>query len=532
MKSFDVRLLPCCTAIAVVLAGCGGSDDAATGTGEVISKAGVVGGNCESLMNLKMTDVTIASVANITQPFTAPGGGAVVTTPFCRVVGTAQPTSDSNINFEVWLPPAADWNAKFYSGTGGGSTGSIQYGALRTGLAARYAAMSHDRGHTSRADLGVPVTTDGSWAAGHPERIIDWAHRSQHVTTVASKGITAAFYDRAPAHAYFVGCSAGGHIGAMEAQRYPEDYDGIIIGAPAWDWSNLLAGRLWSSLPSLNSSANALTSVKLKVLNDAVVAACDAIDGVTDGLIDDPRKCSFDPAVLQCQSGDAPTCLTSAQVTTAKAIYAGPKRSNGQQIFPGYPAGSELLWTVNTGPTPGGSSFDFFRYWAYENASYDSRTFNFNSDLDFVNNKPVSGQTLASVVNATTDIANFKARGGKLLMWHGWADEQVHTLSSIDYYNKVVAASSKADTDKSLRLFLAPGVAHCGGGAGPDTFNTLTALEQWVEQGIAPERIVASKLAAGVVIRTRPLCAYPQIAKYAGTGDINKAESFACANPS
>jgi feruloyl esterase len=522
----------------LLIAGCGGGDDdndddaaPQRQTGEVVSSQGVNGGDCASLFNLKLHQTTISYAALITPPFTPPGGGAAVSVPFCRVIGVSNPTSDSVINFEVWLPPAATWNRKFYSGTGGGSTGAIQFGALRTGIAANYAAMSQDRGHISRSDLGVPASTDGSWAAGHPEKVVDWAHRSQHVTTVASKAIVQAFYTQAPQHAYFVGCSAGGHISAMEAYRYPGDYDGIIAGAPAWNWSNLMAGRLWASHPSLKNPADALTAPKLAVLNDAAIASCDAVDGLTDGIVDDPRKCSFDPAVLQCTGADAPTCLTPGQVNTARHIYAGPKRANGQQVFPGYPVSSERLWTVNTGPTPGGSSFDYFRYWVYENQNYDSRTFNFDSDLDFANNKPVAGDTMASVVNARPDIRAFGDRGGKLLMWHGWADEQVHALSSVDYHDQVVAANTKAQADRFYRLFMLPGVAHCGGGVGPDSIDALGALERWVEQNVPPDRIIASKVTGGTVTRTRPLCPYPQVARYNGSGSIDDAASFTCSTP-
>ena len=527
---------PLLAAGTLLIAGCGGGDGDAVAvavaeTGSVASAQGVTGGNCASLFNLKLVNTTISNAAQVTPPFTPPGGGAAVTTPFCRVVGVSSPSSDSTINFELWLPAPESWNRKFYSGTGGGSTGAIQYGPMRKGLAANYAAMSQDRGHISRSDLGVPVSTDGSWAAGHPEKIVDWAHRSQHVTTVASKAIVAAFYSSAPQRSYYEGCSAGGHVGTMQAYRYPADYDGIIAGAPAWNWSNLLVGRLWASHPSLKNPADALPAAKLTVLADAVVAACDAIDGVTDGLIDDPRKCNYDPGPLQCSGADAPSCLTAAQITTARHIYAGPKRPNGQPLFPGYTRGSERLWTVNTGPTPGGSSFDYFRYWVYENQNYDSRTFNFDSDVDFANGKLVVGQTMASVVNAPPDIKAFGARGGKLLVWHGWDDEQVHSLSSIDYHGQVVAANTKAEADKFFRLFMMPGVAHCGGGAGPDTIDTLGALERWVEQGIAPSQIIASKVTGGTTTRTRPLCPYPQVARYSGSGSIDLAANFSCVSP-
>ena len=505
-------------------------------TGTAISTEGVTSRSCTSLVNLKLAGTTITSATAIAPPFTAPSG-ATVSTPFCRVVGVSSPSSDSTINFEVWLPDAAAWNGKFYSSTGGGSTGAIQYGAMSTGLSAKYAAMSHDRGHISRSDLktndgsAIPLSTDGSWAAGHPEKIIDWAYRSQHVTTVASKAIVKAFYASAPSRSYFVGCSAGGHIGAMEATRYPEDFDGIVAGAPAWNWSNLLVARLWASQPSMQNSNSALPAAKLKILHTAVVQACDAIDGVKDGLIDDPRKCNFDPAVLQCKGADSADCLTAAQVNTARIISSPSKRPGGQQIFPGYTWGSEPLWTVNTGPTPGGSAFDYFRYWVKEDANYDSRKFNFDSDIDFANNKLVAGQTMASVVVAKPDIAAFGARGGKLLMWHGWADEQVHALSSIDYYNQVMAANTKAKADGFYRLFMAPGVQHCSGGDGPDTMDTLSAIEKWVEQGVAPEQITASKIVAGKVTRTRPLCAYPKVAKYSGAGSIDDAANFTCTSP-
>jgi len=505
-------------------------------TGTTLSTEGVTAGSCTSLLNLKMAGTTITSATAIAPPFSAPGG-ATVSTPFCRVVGVSSPSSDSTINFEVWLPEATTWNGKFYSSTGGGSTGAIQYGAMGTGLSAKYAAMSHDRGHISRSDLktkegaAIPLSTDGSWAAGHPEKIIDWAHRSQHVTTVASKAIVKAFYSSGPSRSYFVGCSAGGHIGAMEATRYPEDFDGIVAGAPAWNWTNLLVARLWSSQPSMQNSNNALPAAKLKILHTAVVAACDAVDGVKDGLIDDPRKCSFDPSVLQCKGADAADCLTAAQVNTARIISSPSRRPGGEQIFPGYSWGGETLWTVNSGATPGGSAFDFFRYWVQEDANYDARTFNFGSDIDVMNNKLVAGQTLASVVVAKPDIAAYGARGGKLLMWHGWADEQVHALSSIDYYNQVMAANTKAKADGFYRLFMAPGVQHCSGGDGPDSIDTLSTIEKWVEQGVAPDRMTATKFVAGKVTRTRPLCAYPQVAKYSGAGSIDDAANFVCANP-
>jgi feruloyl esterase len=414
-----------------------------------------------------------------------------------------------------------------------------------TAFGKNYAVKSTDLGHISKSGLlaadgvtVVPQGTDGSWALGHPEKIIDWGYRAEHVTTVASKGIVQAYYDSAPRYSYFEGCSSGGHVGSMDASRYPDDFNGVISGAPNWYWTGMATGRLWSSIPSLKDRAAGDAFVtKLPALHSAVVAACDGLDGLKDGLVDDPRKCNFDPSTMQCPAGtDALTCLTPAQVTMAKIINGGPQRPNGQQLWPGFTWSGEAKWggSVAGGATPGGSSFDFFRYWVWQDPKYDNKTFNFDSDFDFTNNKEVApGQTMDSVVNVKPEgINTFGAHGGKMLMYHGWADDQVQVLGTIPFYNRVMAANNNAKPDAFYRLFLVPGMQHCSGGDGPDSFDKLAALENWVEKGIAPDQIIASKIVSGKVTRTRPLCPYPQVAKYNGTGSIDDAANFACTNPS
>lgn len=450
---------------------------------------------------------------------------------FCRVAAVVQPTAASSINFEIWLPAPATWNGKLYSGAGSGSLGALMYEPLAAGLKRGYAAMTQDRGHVSRHDAPGGFTRDGSWAYRQPEKIVDWAHRGQHVATVASKSIIAAFYGKAAGKSYFESCSAGGHIALMEATRYPQDYDGIIAGAPGDQWTHAVTLKLWASLPAIRDRSNVIPPEKLKLLNGAVLQACDGMDGVVDGLLNDPRECKFDPVVLQCSAGDGPGCLTAAQVKNARSIYAGPVRpGSSERIAPGYTHGSELGWGSNMLPVPGGSGVDFYRYWVYEQPDHDLRNFDFDKDWDFVNQKRVGDRTMSEVTNVVPEqLGAFRRSGGKLIQWHGWADSSVATLGSIDTYQRVVATESSAGANEFMRLFLAPGVEHCGGGTGPNKFDMLTALEAWVEKGVAPERIVASALREdGAVARTRPLCAFPRVARYSGTGSFDAASSFSC----
>ncbi len=380
---------------------------------------------------------------------------------FCRVAGTARPAPGSEINFEVWLPPADAWNGRFQGIGSGGSAGAIRYPELAAAVKGGYAAVATDNGHTSKSGF------DGSWSLGHPERLIDFGYRAQHEATVAGKAATSAYYGRDADHAYFVGCSQGGHHALMEAQRFPEDYDGIVAGAPGNYWIGLMTGEMWSGLATTRVPGQDLPREKLPALGAAVREACDAIDGLEDGLIDDPRACDFDPGVLECLGPDGPGCLTTGQVTAARAIYAGPTRpSTGEQLFPGYTLGSEYVeapdglggWGAYWAgiAEPGGSTADFIRYSVFEDPEYDVMRFDFDADWDLANHRPIGNdETLGSALNALDpDLSAFKARGGKLISYHGWADPLVTAKLAVDYYESVIAEQGGLDqTIDFYRLF-------------------------------------------------------------------------------
>ena len=474
---------------------------------------------CEALLSLTLPEATILSAALVPEgPFTPPSAAAtakpIAMPAACRVVGRVQPA----ITFEVWMP-ASGWNGKFQAVGGGGFAGVISYGAMATALRRGYATASTDTGHS---------TPGAEWALKHPELVIDFGYRAIHEMTIKAKAIVEEFYGKGPQRSYFVGCSTGGRQGLMEAQRYPADYDGIVAGAPANFWTRMPAGNLFMAAATLKDDTTRLPAAALQALNTAAIAACDARDGVTDGLIENPQQCRFDPATLQCQGGETAACLTPAQVGAAKKIYAtavNPRTKD--EIFPGYPPGSELTWGAMTGgPEPFAIARDFYRYFVFEDASWDWKTFDFDKDVAAATAK------FSTVLDATNpDLSAFKARGGKLIMYHGWNDQLISPFNTINYYNSVAKAMGAANTDDFARLFMAPGMLHCAGGAGPNTFDAVTALEQWVEHGTRPSQLVASHLSNGVADRTRPLCPYPQVAVYKGAGSIDEAASFACAEP-
>ena len=540
------RFLPALLAAATgaVLVGAGNGAAGGAPTAPPIQAAGACAGIGEADLGLPHTTITVAEA--VTPPFTPPEtfssrGFTVDDVSFCRVAGTSRPEAGSEIRFEVWLPPADAWNGRFQGIGSGGSAGAIRYPQLAAAMRGGYAAVATDNGHTSTSGF------DGSWSLGHPARLVDFGYRAQHEATVAGKAVTGAYYGRPADHSYFVGCSQGGHHALMEAQRYPDDYDGIVAGAPANYWIGLMTGELWAGLATTKTPGQDLPREKLPLLGAAVLEACDAIDGLGDGLIDDPRACDFDPGVLECAGADGADCLTTGQVAAARAIYAGPVRpSTGEQIFPGYPPGSEWFeapdgrggwgryWSGIE--RPGGSTADFMRYSVFEDGDYDITGFDFDDDWVLANTRPLGAgadDTLGSALNAVdADLSAFQARGGKLISYHGWADALITGLYAVEYYESVVAEQGGLEeTADFYRLFMAPGVAHCRGGPGPDRFDAVTALERWVEDGVAPDRMVASKVVGGEVTRTRPLCPYPQVARYAGSGSIDDADNFACVAP-
>ena len=476
---------------------------------------------CASLSQVAIphTEISVAETIGAGR-FTVPGNeqanAVFVTLPeFCRVIAIARPTSDSAINLEVWLP-AAGWNGKLQSVGNGAWAGTISYSALATAIANRYAAASTDTGHTVR---------DATFVVGHPEKLVDFAHRAVHEMTVAAKALTAAFYDRAPEAAYFNGCSTGGRQALAEAQRYPNDYDGIIAGAPANHPTHLQATQIWTALVG-SREGGALNPAALAVANRAAVAGCDTLDGVADGVLEDPRRCDFDPKSLVCGSGNSEECVSAAQAETVAMIYAGPReRTSGRSIFPGYSRGSELGWETRIGPQPPALAVETYQYLVFADSSWDYRRFDIDADV------PTAVRAIGPIMNSIeTDLTPFFERGGKLLLYHGWNDPGIPPGGTVGYYERVVAAASPAERN-SVRLFMVPGMNHCRGGVGTDEFDAVRALDQWVATGKPPERIAAAHRENGGITRTRPLCPYPQIAVYDGRGSTDRADSFRCAAP-
>lgn len=515
-----------------------------------VGVAPAFGATCEELSALKLPDTTItlaqtvAAGAFVPPGASSTGGGsrAYGNLPaFCRVTAELKPSKDSAIKIEVWMP-AVGWNGK-YSGQGnGGFAGMIGYGAMASAVSNGYATAGTDTGHSGGA-------TDAGWALGHPEKVVDFGYRAIHEMTVKAKAIISAFYGDGPKRSYFAACSNGGRQALMEAQRFPEDYDGIIAGAPANSWTHLFVAGIWDLQDMQADPASYIPTSKIAAIANAVNAACDAKDGVVDGIINDPRECNFDPGVLLCKAEDSGSCLTAPQVAGFKKMQAGARNAKGELLFPGYVPGGEeggngwATWI--TGAAPGKSlqyafSVGFFANMVYENAAWDYKTFNFDKDVQFVDGKD------GPILNATDpNLKAFKARGGKLIMYHGWSDSAIEPVNAINYYDSVTAAMGRQDTDAFLRLYMAPGMQHCGGGPGPNSFgqngpgpgdakhNVYAALEQWVEKGLAPDKIIATKYvsdfnpAQGVKM-TRPLCPYPQVAKYKGEGDTNDERNFVC----
>ena len=492
---------------------------------------------CERLTELALPDTTITAAQRVPAgSFRPPGAATPLEAPaFCRAVGRTAPA----IHFEVWLPED-NWNGKFQGIGNGGMAGSLRYDRLAAALARGYATAATDTGHVTDGAF------DATWAFGRPDLVADFGHRALHLVTVNAKAVTEAHYGRPPSWSYFVGCSKGGQQGLMEAQRYPEDYDGIIAGNPAHNWTRFYAGaHLWYAQATLADARSWIPPARLPLLADAVNAACDALDGIEDGVLDDPRQCRFDPAELTCAAGQDPaTCLTASQVDAVRAIWSGSRNRAGELLYPGLVPGGEAStggwarWV--TGDEPFTSlhwlaAEGFFRHMVFEDPDWDFRSFDYDEDLAFALDKV--GPVLDA---ADPDLRPLRSRGGKLIVYHGWSDADISPLGSIDYYEDVVAligagrdrATALARTREFFRLFMAPGMGHCRGGPGPDRFDALTALERWVEQGEAPARIVAARVREGVVDRTRPLCPYPEVTRWNGAGSTDDAANFACAAPS
>jgi feruloyl esterase len=476
---------------------------------------------CEQLKSLSLAGTTITLAESIAGgPGTPPAPAALMLPAYCRVAATLRPSGDSDIKMELWLPAGANWNGKFQAIGGGGWVGAISYPGMAAALMEGYATASTDTGHTGRS---------ASFAAGHPEKVVDFSHRAVHEMTVKSKAVIAAYYGRGPRFSYWTGCSTGGRQGLIAAQKHPEDFDGIIAGAPASNYTRLCAWRLALEAAVTKDPARAVPPAKTALLNKAVMAACDALDGVKDGLLTDPRKCQFDPATLLCRGGNEDNCLTAAQVETVKMAYAPAKKKTGEMIYPGLPPGGEAGWAALAGGAePGALNVDMFRYVAHEDPNWDWRNFDLERDTALAEQK-------GGYMNAMDpDLSAFKKRGGKLLLYHGWNDGAsggaISPLNTINYYSSVLTKMGP-NQGEWLRLFMVPGMAHCGGGPGPNQFNALAAMERWRESGLPPDQIIASHVTNNRVDMTRPLCPYPKVAIYKGSGSTNDAGNFVCRDP-
>ena len=505
------------------------------------------GSPCESLKSTQLPNTTITGAGVVEAgAFTAASarGFDYKTLPaFCRVQGVVAPSADSHIEFEVWMP-SAGWNGRYQGVGNGGFAGEISYPQMAAALTAGYATASTDTGHKAS---GI----DAQWALGHPEKIVDYGHRAIHETADKAKTLIRAFYGDPAKHSYFSGCSNGGRQALMEAQRYPDDYDGIIVGAPAADFTRT-AALFASNLPAMADRASYVPASKYAAIESAVVAACDARDGAKDGVISEPTTCAFDPAVLLCRDADSDSCLTAAQVATMRRVYAGLRSANAQNAFPGFVPGAESgpggwgLWV--SGAKPDSSlqyafGTQFFKNMVYKDPSWDYHTFNLERDLK------AADDAVGAILNATNpDLSTIRKRGGKMIVYHGWGDAALPPTATIDYHKRVIAKLGQTETDSFLRTYMMPGVQHCFGGPGADSVGVLpgmlpaepdparnmsAALVQWVEQGVAPSVIVATKYkgqtAAEGIAFTRPLCPYPKVARYTGTGSPDDAANFACA---
>jgi feruloyl esterase len=487
---------------------------------------------CEALKAQTFEATTIASAQLVAAGTFKPPAASTAgpqnysTVPaFCRVTGSIRPTADSDIRFEVWLP-AAGWNGKFVQVGNGGAAGAIVHGALAQAVSRGYAAANTDMGHEGAGG-------DFSWAAGHPEKVTDYAWRSFHLLTGVGKAITTAHYGRQPARSYWNGCSTGGRQGLKEAQRFPADYDGIVAGAPANNWALLMSFAI--EVQRNLTGPRALAVDKVALLKEAAIAACDATDGVKDRVITDPRRCSFDPGTLACKAGKTTRCLSATEVDAARRIYRGVADSQGRILFPGTGPGSELQWAGYASPQFGiGTSY--FRNLVANDPAWTPASFDVDRDLS-----RLAAADGGAAIAMDPDLERFIGRGGRLLSYHGTTDGLIPFGNSVNYFESVVAKVGAARAKDSIRFYAVPGMDHCFGGEGAFVVDWLGALDRWVETGRAPDALMgahpgavapqAAASSANSTSYTRPICAWPQLPKYNGSGDMTNAASFHCAAP-
>jgi feruloyl esterase len=514
-------------------------------------------GSCGRLKGLVLADTTIESSVTVAAgPFkdaSVPWVAEAQLPEHCRLKGAIHPTPDSDIKFEVWMP-VSNWNGKLHGAGNGGFAGSINYhGGLVEAVQRGYAGVSTDTGHTAGGE-------DASWAIGHPQKLVDFAHRAIHLMTVNAKAIVKAYYGDAPRHSYFSSCSNGGRQALMLAQRYPDDYDGIVAGAPANDWTGVMLDFVWNIQAVMKPGAF-VPADRAPAIQAAVISQCDTLDGVADGVIGSPQACTFNPEKLLCTGAESSACLTAPQIAAMRALYEGMHSRDGAVSFPGFTPGAEVGSLPGSGwdgwifgPKPGASTqarfgVGFMQGMVTGDARWQPGEFDFDHDAEPVIRK------FGPILNATDpDLSRFAAHGGKLILFHGWADAAIPPASTIKYYESIKDKIGGTKRAEFVRLFMVPGMQHCFAGPGPSSFGGIApavqpsdpntdlsaAVEQWVEKGIAPESVRAVKpknvlaglfdASRGGVERTGLLCAYPKQAKWNRTGNPNDAASYTCVN--
>ena len=435
---------------------------------------------------------------------------------FCRVTATLRPSPASNIRMELWLP-IAGWNGHFRGTSPNGLGGVINYNAMGVAVTDGFAVASTDTGHQGGDTAWMQV----------PELITDFAGRAMHETTVTGKALTTAYYGTAPKFSYMIECGGGSAAALHEVQKYPGDYDGVVVGGHAAHLTRQMFGQLWLWSASHPNGVAILPAAKLQVLHAAVLDRCDALDGVKDGLLENPARCAFDPKAIECKAGDGADCLTAPQVEAVRKIYAGPinPRTN-ERVWPPLYRGSELDWSFFTeAPSPVGIATSTLRDAILKDPAWDYRT----SPVDFDRHVAMADRSDVARVNASNpDISAFVRQGGKLILSGGWNNALVPAGAVVEYYQRVEAAIGRDDTQRAVRLYMVPGMIECNGGPGTDTFDLLGVMRSWVERKQAPRDVIASRVERGTVVRTRPLCPYPQVATYSGRGSTDVASNFSC----
>ncbi|HSW38193.1 MAG TPA: tannase/feruloyl esterase family alpha/beta hydrolase, partial [Acidobacteriota bacterium] len=479
--------------------------------------------SCESLKSIRIRNVTIASAEKGNPGYELPAQSGFVSmppqkvqAPFCRIKAYSTPTSGSRIGIEVWLPDRSNWNRRFLALGNPGFIGSIASGGIARNMERGYVSAGTDTGHV---DEGF------EWAIGHPEKWADWGHRAVHEMAVVTRALANAYYGEPIQYSYWNSCHNGGNQGLNEAQRYPNDFDGIIAEDPAFFVSHLQAGSLYISWVALKDGVDGpgyIPTEKLAVINKAVLAACDANDGLIDGIIEHPPSCAWNPARIQCKGNDRPDCLTAAQVETVRKIYEGAKFKDGAPIYTGFERGSELTWPLMIEKEPFIVNLNYFKGMVFEDAGWDWRTFDVDRDTRLAVRKT------ADAVDATDpNLKPFKDAGGKLIMVASWNSTALPPRQLVKYYEEVEKTMGGPEQTRDFaRLFAVPGSSGCPAFANPEGFKVFEALQAWVEEGKAPDKIIYAHTKGGQVYRTRPVCAYPQQARYKGSGDINDAANF------